>query len=63
MALSRSPEYTGQKQTFNFEIWVTFDQDQRMTMTFDTYSTSLTNLAECFNNFETQGCNSFQKNK
>ena len=48
MALNRSPEYTGQSQTFNFEIWVTFDQGQRMTLTFDTYSNSLTNLAECF---------------
>ena len=35
-------------QTFNFEIWVTFDQGQRMTLTFDTHSTSLTHLAECF---------------
>ena len=35
-------------QTFNFEIWVTFDQGQRMTSTFDTHSTSLTHLAECF---------------
>ena len=39
-ALNRSPEYTGQSQTFNFEIWVTFDQVQRMTLTFDTHSTS-----------------------
>ena len=29
-------------QTFNFEIWVTFDQGQRMTLTFDTHSTSST---------------------
>ena len=35
MALNRSPEYTGQSQIFNFEIWVTFDQGQRMTLTFD----------------------------
>ena len=28
------------KKSFNFEIWVTFDQDQRMTLTFDTHSTS-----------------------
>ena len=48
MALNRSPEYTGQIQTFNFEIRVTFDQGQRMTLTFDTHSTSLTHLAECF---------------
>ena len=27
-------------QTFNFEIWVTSDQGQRMTLTFDTHSTS-----------------------
>ena len=47
-ALNRSPEYTGQSQTFNFEIWVTFDQGQRMTLTFDTHCTSLTDLAECF---------------
>ena len=46
MALNRSPEYAGQSQTFNFEIWVTFDKGQRMT--FDTHSTSLTHLAECF---------------
>ena len=48
MALNRSPEYTGQSQTFNFEIWVTSDQGQRMTLTFDTHSTSLTHLAESF---------------
>ena len=47
-ALNRSPEYTGQSQTFNFEIWMSFGQGQRMTMTFDTHSTSLTHLAECF---------------
>ena len=47
-ALNHSPEYTGQSQTFNFEIWVTFDQGQRMTLTFDTHSISLTYLAECF---------------
>ena len=47
-ALNRSPEYTGQSQTFNFEIWVTFDQGQKMTLTFDTHSTSLTHLAERF---------------
>ena len=35
-------------QTFNFEIWVTFDQGQRMILTFDTHSTSLIHLAECF---------------
>ena len=30
------------KTSFTFEIWVTFDQGQRMTMTltFDTHSTS-----------------------
>ena len=35
-------------QTFNFEIWVTFDQGQRMTLTFDAHSTSLTHLVKCF---------------
>ena len=28
------------KTSFNFEIWVTFDQNQRMTLTFDTHSNS-----------------------
>ena len=28
-----------QKTSFNFEIWVTFDQGQRMALTFDTHST------------------------
>ena len=41
------------KTSFNFEIWVTFDQGQRMALTFDTHSTSLTNLAECFKQLET----------
>ena len=45
-ALNRSPEYTGQSQTFNFEIWMTFGQVQRMMYTFDTHSTSLTHLAK-----------------
>ena len=35
------------KTSFNFEIWVTFDQGQRKTLAFDTHPTSLTNLAEC----------------
>ena len=48
MALNRSPEYTGQSQTFNFEIWVTFAQGQRMTLTFDTPSISLAHLADSF---------------
>ena len=47
--------------TFNFEIWVTFDQGQRMALTFDTHSTSLTHLAKCFKQLWDQGCNSFQK--
>ena len=46
-ALNRSPEYTGQSQTFNFEIGMTFGQVQRMTLTSDPRSTSLTHLAEC----------------
>ena len=45
-ALNRSPEYTGQSQIFNFEIWMIFGQGQRMTLTFDTHSTSLSHLAE-----------------
>ena len=30
---------------FNIKMWVTFDQDQRMALTFDTHSISLTHLA------------------
>ena len=36
------------KTSFNFEIRVIFDQGQRMTLTSDTHSTSLTYLVECF---------------
>ena len=36
------------KTSFNTEIWVTFDQGQRMTMTSDTHLTSLTHSAKCF---------------
>ena len=32
---SKSLNCFWEKQSFNFEIWVTFDQDQRMTLTFD----------------------------
>ena len=32
------------KTSFNFEIWVTFDQGQRMASTFDIHSTLLTHL-------------------
>ena len=39
--------------SFNFENWVTYDQGQRMALTFDTQSTWLTNLAECFKQLET----------
>ena len=28
------------KTSFNFEIWVIFDEGQRMTLTFDTHATS-----------------------
>ena len=41
------------KTSFNFEIWVAFDQGQRIALTFDTQSTSLINLAECFKQLET----------
>ena len=37
------------KTSFNFEIWVTFGQDQRITLIFDTHLTSFTHLVECFN--------------
>ena len=36
------------KTSFNFEIWVAFCQGQRMTLTFDTHSTSLSHLVEWF---------------
>ena len=42
-----------QKTNFNFDIWVTFNQGQRMALTFDTHSTSLTHLAKCFKQLET----------
>ena len=29
-----------EKNSFNFEIWVTFNQGQRKTLTFDPHSTS-----------------------
>ena len=44
------------KTSFNFEIWVTFDQGQRMALTFDIHLTSLTHLVK------TWGCNSFKTN-
>ena len=34
------------KASFNFEIWVTFDQGQIMALAFDIHSTSLTHLVE-----------------
>ena len=49
------------KASFNFEIWVIFDQGQRLTLTFDTHSTSLTHLAECFNQLWDLRLHSFQK--
>ena len=49
------------KTSFKFEIWVTFDQGHRMALTFDTHSTLLTHLVEFFEQFETLGCNRFQK--
>ena len=42
-----------QKTSFNFEIKVTFDQAQRMALTFDTHLTSLTHLVEFFKQLET----------
>ena len=46
-------------QTFNFEIWVTFDQGQRMTLTTDTHSTSLTHWVECFKQLWDQRLHSY----
>ena len=40
-------------KSFNFAIEVTFDQGQRMALTFDTHSTSLTHLVEFFKQLET----------
>ena len=51
------------KTSFNIEIWVTFDQGQRMTLTFDTHSTSLTHLAECFKQLWDPKLQYFPKNK
>ena len=45
---SKSLNYFCEKTRFNFEIWVTFVQGQRMNLTFDTHLTSLTHLVECF---------------
>ena len=44
----KSPKLFLRKTSFNFENRVTFDQGQRMTLTFDTHSTLLTYLAKCF---------------
>ena len=50
------------KTSFYFEIWVTFDQGQRMTLTFDTHSTSLTHLVECFKQLWDVKMQKFPKN-
>ena len=42
---SKSPNCFWEKQVYNIEIWMTVDQGQRITLTFDTHSTSLTHLA------------------
>ena len=34
------------KTSFNFETWLTFDQGQRMALTVDIHSTSLTHLVK-----------------
>ena len=34
------------KTSFNFETWVTFDKGQRMALTFDIHSNSLTHLVK-----------------
>ena len=52
-----------QKTSFNFEIWVTFDQGQRMALTFDTDSTSLTHLVEFFKQLETKAATVSKKKK
>ena len=41
------------KTSFNFEIWVTFDQGQRMALTFDIHSTSLIHFTARNNSTET----------
>ena len=50
-------------QTFNFEIWVNFDQSKRMTLTFDTHSTSLPHLVECFKHLWDLRLQQFPKKK
>ena len=37
---SKLPNCFWEKKNLNIEIWVTFDQGQIMTLTFDTHSTS-----------------------
>ena len=45
----KSPNCFCEKQVcFNLEICVTFDQAQRIALTFDTHSTSLTHLVDFF---------------
>ena len=58
---SKSPNCFCNKTSFNFEISLTFEQGQRMTLTFDTHSTSLTHELTASSNSETKDCNSFQK--
>ena len=35
------------KKSFNFDIWVTLDQGQWVTLTFGTHAASFTHLADC----------------
>ena len=51
------------KTSFDFEIWVTFDQGQRTTLTFDTHSTSLALLAKCFKQLWDLRLKKFAKDK
>ena len=50
------------KTSFKFKILVTFDQAQRMALTFDTHITSFSHLVEFFKHLETLGCNKLKEN-
>ena len=50
---SESPNCFCEKQVLTLKSEVTFDQGQRMALTFDSHSTSLTHLVEFFKPLET----------
>ena len=53
---------TNKQTSFNFDIWVTFDQGHWVTLTFGTHAASLIQLVDCIYQFKVHREQQYSKN-